>query len=58
VTKAIRESLKAEFGDCCHRCGITEWRGKPISLRLRNTLEDGYRLLCANCFSQSRKRNK
>jgi hypothetical protein len=44
----------------CERCGLTEWRGEPISLelhhvngdRLDNRLES-LALLCPNCHSQT-----
>jgi 5-methylcytosine-specific restriction endonuclease McrA len=44
----------------CYECGITEWRGKPISLDLHhingdptdNRL-DNLTLLCPNCHSQT-----
>lgn len=43
--------------ECC-RCGISEWRGKPLSIQLDhiNGVNDDYRLenlrmLCANCHA-------
>jgi hypothetical protein len=44
----------------CERCGLTEWRGKPISLELHhingdpldNRLE-ALQILCPNCHSQT-----
>jgi Zn finger protein HypA/HybF involved in hydrogenase expression len=46
--------------DACHECGITEWRGKPLSLCLHhiNGVNDDNRLenlavLCPNCHSQT-----
>jgi hypothetical protein len=46
--------------EACHECGITEWRGKPLSLCLHhiNGVNDDNRLenlavLCPNCHSQT-----
>jgi hypothetical protein len=46
--------------DACDACGITEWRGKPLSLCLHhiNGINDDNRLenlavLCPNCHSQT-----
>jgi transposase len=46
--------------DRCHECGITEWRGKPLSLCLHhiNGVNDDNRpdnlaVLCPNCHSQT-----
>jgi 5-methylcytosine-specific restriction endonuclease McrA len=52
----------------CNACGLTEWRGKPISIQIDhiNGISDDYRLenlrmLCPNCHSQietyARKKN-
>jgi hypothetical protein len=44
----------------CEQCGISEWRGKPLSMQLHHVNGDGtdnrlenIRLLCANCHSQT-----
>jgi len=44
----------------CYNCGITEWRGRPISLQLhhidgngQNNRLENLQLLCPNCHSQT-----
>ena len=44
----------------CERCGLTEWRGEPLSMALHHTNGDGLdnrlenlQLLCPNCHSQT-----
>ncbi len=44
----------------CELCGITEWRGRPISMALHHVNGDGadnrlenLQLLCPNCHSQT-----
>lgn len=44
----------------CAECGLTEWRGKPLTLRLDHIDGDkgnhalsNYRFVCPNCDSQS-----
>lgn len=44
----------------CERCGISEWRGKPLNMQLHHINGDGMdnrlenlELLCANCHSQT-----
>ena len=44
----------------CERCGITEWRGEPLSMQLHHINGDGLdnrlanlKLLCGNCHSQT-----
>ena len=48
------------FEERCSRCGITEWRGKPLCIHLDhiNGVKDDWRLdnlrmLCPNCHSQT-----
>jgi DNA-binding transcriptional ArsR family regulator len=45
---------------CCQQCGISEWRGKPLSLHLHHINGDGrdnrlrnLQILCPNCHSQT-----
>jgi hypothetical protein len=44
----------------CERCGISEWRGRPLNMQLHHVNGDGMdnrlenlELLCANCHSQT-----
>jgi len=56
-----RRVLKAGLKENrCERCGITEWRGKPLKMQLHHVNGDGMdnrldnlELLCANCHSQT-----
>jgi hypothetical protein len=48
------------LSDCCSRCGIREWRGRPLAIHIDhiNGVEDDWRLenlrmLCPNCHSQT-----
>lgn len=55
--RLINEGLKESR---CEECGITEWRGKPLSMELHHVNGDGsdnrlenLRLLCGNCHAQT-----
>jgi Helix-turn-helix domain len=55
--RLFKEGLKQNR---CEECGITEWRGKPLSMQLHHVNGDGQdnRLenivfLCGNCHSQT-----
>ena len=44
----------------CERCGLTEWRGKPVGLQLHHKNGDGtdnrlpnLEILCPNCHAQT-----
>jgi hypothetical protein len=56
-TRLLKEGLKQNR---CEECGITEWRGKPLSMQLHHINGDGQdnRLeniifLCGNCHAQT-----
>jgi hypothetical protein len=56
-TRLLRDGLKQ---NSCERCGITEWRGRPLSMALHHVNGDGrdnrlenLHLLCPNCHSQT-----
>lgn len=56
-SRLIEAGLK---GSRCEHCGISEWRGNPLSLHLHHVNGDGLdnrlenlELLCANCHSQT-----
>jgi DNA-binding CsgD family transcriptional regulator len=55
--RLIREGFKE---DRCEECGISEWRGRPLSLQLHHVNGNGsdnrlnnLQLLCGNCHSQT-----
>lgn len=50
----------ADKKEGCYTCGLTEWRGKPITLELEhidgnssNNKEENLELICPNCHSQT-----
>lgn len=52
--------LKKLRGERCELCGLTEWRGQPLSFIVdhkngdsTNNLPDNLQLICPNCDSQS-----
>ena len=55
--RLLREGLK----QCrCEVCGLSEWRGQPLSMELHHVNGDGrdnrlenLRFLCGNCHSQT-----
>jgi 5-methylcytosine-specific restriction endonuclease McrA len=55
--RLLMEGLKRNE---CERCGVSRWRGKPLSLQLHHINGDGHdnrlenlQLLCPNCHSQT-----
>lgn len=53
---AIRRKLIADRGNCCEECGLSKWRGYPLSLELHRMKKGPYhlvplKLLCPNCHS-------
>lgn len=61
ISKLKERLIKANLLEYkCHKCGITEWQNKPISLQLDhiNGINNDHRLenlrlLCPNCHSQT-----
>lgn len=56
-SRLLMAGLKVE---CCESCGLSSWRGRPLSLELHHVNGDGHdnrienlRLLCPNCHSQT-----
>ena len=60
ISKYIRRYIEEKFENRCTGCGVTDWRGKPLSLTLEhidgngsNNKEENLTLLCPNCHSQT-----
>lgn len=58
--RAVRRRLIQERGHTCEECGLSEWRGKPISIEVEHSngvsndnSPDNLRLLCPNCHAQT-----
>jgi DNA-binding transcriptional ArsR family regulator len=56
-SRLIRARVKQ---NCCEECGLTQWRGRPLSMSLHHINGDGrdnrlpnLQLLCPNCHSQT-----
>lgn len=52
--------LAGVLRNCCDECGLSEWRGRPLSIQIDhiNGISDDHRLenlrmLCPNCHSQT-----
>jgi hypothetical protein len=55
-----KNALISERGHSCEGCGLSEWRGKPITLELehrnadrKDNTKENLELLCPNCHSQT-----
>lgn len=60
ISKYVRRYLFDKYNSTCTGCGISEWRGSPITLEVEhidgcgdNNKEDNLTLLCPNCHSQT-----
>jgi hypothetical protein len=56
--KTLKNYLRKIRGNCCEKCGISDWHGQPLSLELdhvngdaSNNKPENIRLLCPNCHS-------
>jgi Zn finger protein HypA/HybF involved in hydrogenase expression len=56
----VKKFVTERDGYKCDECGLSEWRGNPITLWLdhidgdaSNNSPDNFRLVCPNCDSQS-----
>jgi 5-methylcytosine-specific restriction endonuclease McrA len=60
ISRHIRRYIEEKFENKCTGCGISDWRGLPLSLTLEhidgnglNSKEENLTLLCPNCHSQT-----
>lgn len=58
--KEKKRAILVEQGGVCLHCGLSEWRGLPLTLELDhvdgnhdNDARDNLRVLCPNCHSQT-----
>lgn len=56
----LRSRIIFEQNGCCNHCGISEWRGKSITLELehrdgdhQNNVRENLECICPNCHSQT-----
>lgn len=60
ISGYVRRYLFDKFNNTCTGCGLTEWKGEPITLEIEhidgcgtNNSEDNLTILCPNCHSQT-----